>query len=76
MAKKFSEITIVRSTKIGRRVVQEGQVLPVAELKEAEVNLLINLGKARPTVDADKADLKKKAATEKAAAEKKAAEKK
>lgn len=52
--KKITELTILRSTKIGGRLLAEGTVVPVDLLKEADVKLLLNLGKARPTVAADK----------------------
>lgn len=52
--KKITELTILRSTKIGGRVLSVGAVVPVDLLKEADVKLLLNLGKARPTVAADK----------------------
>jgi len=52
--KKYTEITLLRSTKVSGRVLAEGSVVPVDLLKEADVKLLLNLGKARPTVAADK----------------------
>ncbi len=56
MAKQpaITEITIVRGTKVKGRVLRVGQVVPVANLEKGEVALLLNLGKARPTVEADK----------------------
>jgi len=52
--KKITELTILRSTKIGSRLLAVGTVVSVDLLKEADVKLLLNLGKARPTVAADK----------------------
>lgn len=52
--KKITEITILRNTKVGGRVLAEGAVVPVEVLKEADIKLLLNLGKARPAVASDK----------------------
>lgn len=55
MAEKYTEITIVRATKAGGKVRREGEIVPVEILAKGDADLLINLGKARPTTAADKA---------------------